>query len=106
MSIVSQVRDQLRSQMPAAERWAYFDHAAMSPLPRVTADAFQKWLTEAVEIGNPVWPDWVKGVEAMRSHAAQMIGAHPDEIALVGNTTQGISLVAEGMDWKPGDNVV
>jgi selenocysteine lyase/cysteine desulfurase len=35
-----------------------------------------------------------------------MIGAHADEIALVGNTTAGISLVAEGIDWRPGDNVV
>ena len=35
-----------------------------------------------------------------------MIGAHSDEIALVENTTAGISLVAEGFDWKPGDNVV
>jgi selenocysteine lyase/cysteine desulfurase len=42
----------------------------------------------------------------MRATAARMIGAHPDEIALVGNTTAGISLVAEGFDWQPGDNVV
>ncbi|HVT30532.1 MAG TPA: aminotransferase class V-fold PLP-dependent enzyme [Lacipirellulaceae bacterium] len=106
MTAIEQVREQLRSQMPAAQRWAYFDHAAMAPLPRPTAEAFQKWLTEAVEIGNPVWGDWVKGVERMRATAAQMIGAHPDEIALVGNTTAGISLVAEGFDWRPGDNVV
>lgn len=106
MSTAEQVRSRLRSQMPAAQRWAYFDHAAMSPLPRPTAEAFQKWLAEAVEIGNPVWPDWVKGVEEMRVTAARMIGADPDEIALVGNTTAGISLVAEGFDWRPGDNVV
>jgi selenocysteine lyase/cysteine desulfurase len=92
--------------MPAAERWAYFDHAAMSPLPRPTAEAMEAWLKEAVEIGNPVWPDWVKRVEVMRGVAARLIGAHPDEIALVGNTTAGISLVAEGIDWRPGDNVV
>jgi len=92
--------------MPAAQRWAYFDHAAMSPLPRPTAEAFQKWLREAVEIGNPVWADWVKGVERMRATAAKMIGAHPDEIALVGNTTAGISLVAECFRWQAGDNVV
>ena len=66
----------------------------------------QKWLKEAVETGNPVWPEWVKGVEAMRADAARLIGAQPDEIALVGNTTAGISLVAEGIDWRPGDNVV
>jgi len=35
-----------------------------------------------------------------------MIGAQSDEIALVGNTTAGISLVAEGFNWQPGDNVV
>jgi selenocysteine lyase/cysteine desulfurase len=92
--------------MPAARKWAYLDHAAMSPLPQPTADAFQKWLIEAVETGNPVWPQWVKGVESMRAAAARMIGAHPDEIALIGNTTAGISLVAEGLDWRPGDNVV
>ncbi len=106
MTSIEQTRQQLRAQMPAVKRWAYFDHAAMSPLPRPTADAFQKWLAEAVETGNPVWPQWVKDVEAMRAMAARMIGAHPDEIALIGNTTAGISLVAEGFDWRPGDNVV
>jgi selenocysteine lyase/cysteine desulfurase len=92
--------------MPAAERFAYFDHAAMSPLPRPTADAFEKWLKEAVETGAPSWGQWVKGVERMRTTAARMIGAHSDEIALVENTTAGISLVAEGLDWNAGDNVV
>jgi selenocysteine lyase/cysteine desulfurase len=92
--------------MPAAERWAYLDHAAMSPLPKPTADAFQAWLTEAVETGNPVWPDWVKRIEATRADAARLIGAQPDEITLVTNTTAGINLVAEGIDWRAGDNVV
>jgi cysteine desulfurase / selenocysteine lyase len=106
MASVNQTRERLRAVMPAAKRFAYFDHAAMSPLPRPTAEAFEKWLKEAVEVGGPVWGDWVKGVERMRATAARMIGAHSDEIALVENTTAGISLVAEGLDWKPGDNVV
>lgn len=100
------VRELLRSKMPVARRWAYFDHAAMSPLPQPTADAFQKWLAEAVETGAPAWSKWVKDIESLRETAARMIGAHADEIALVGNTTAGISLVAEGLDWRPGDNVV
>lgn len=92
--------------MPIAEKWAYFDHAAMCALPRPTADAFQSWLTEAVEVGNPVWPEWVKQIEEMRRASAQLIGSKPEEIALVSNTTVGIGLVAEGIDWRPGDNVV
>ena len=38
--------------------------------------------------------------------AAQMIGATPEEIALVRSTTVGVNLVAEGFPWQPGDNVV
>jgi cysteine desulfurase / selenocysteine lyase len=100
------VRRRLRAEMPVAERSAYLDHAAMSGLTRPAANALQAWLQEAVEIGNPVWPDWVKRVEAMRAEAAKLIGAQADEIALVANTTAGISLVAEGFQWRAGDNVV
>ena len=101
-----ETREKLRAAMPSAAKCAYFDHAAMSPLPRPTADAVQKWLQEAVEIGGPIWGEWVKRVESVRAAAAQMIGARADEIALVPNTTAGISLVAEGLDWRAGDNVV
>jgi selenocysteine lyase/cysteine desulfurase len=45
-------------------------------------------------------------VEQIRATAAAMFGAEPEEIALVHNTTTGISLVAEGFPWQRGDNVV
>lgn len=106
MTSVAATRAKLRALMPAAKKYAYFDHAAMSPLPEPAADVFQTWLKEAVEVGNPVWGDWVKGIESLRATAAKYIGAQPEEIALVSNTTSGISLVAEGLDWQAGDNVV
>jgi selenocysteine lyase/cysteine desulfurase len=92
--------------MPSAGNWAYLDHAAMCPLPRPTADAVRSWLDEAIASGSTAWPEWVRKMEATRTIAAQMIGAHPDEIALVLNTTAGIGMIAEGIDWRPGDNVV
>jgi len=106
MESVSQIRQRLRAEMPSAQKWVYLDHAAMAPLPRPTAEAVRAWLEEAVDTASPVWPDWVRKMEGTRTTAAQMIGAHPDEVALVLNTTAGIGLVAEGMDWRPGDNVV
>jgi selenocysteine lyase/cysteine desulfurase len=42
----------------------------------------------------------------MRQASASLVGASPDEITLVPNTTAGINLVAEGLDWQPGDNLV
>jgi len=95
-----------RQLMPVSRKWAYFDHAAVAPLPSSTKDEITDWLREAMEEGDTVWPDWAKRVEEIRITAARMIGASPSEVAFVPNTTSGISLVAEGFPWQSGDNVV
>ncbi len=96
----------LRQNMPVHRRWAYFDHAAVSPLPQLARQALQVWLDEATEQGDTAWPRWARQVEQVRQEAAQLLGVEQDEIALVRNTTEGINLVAEGFPWQQGDNVV
>ncbi len=103
---VLSVRQRLRAEMPVTERWAYFDHAAVAPLARPAAEVMASWAEQASAEGDTRWPQWAEGAERLRTLAAGLIGAHADEIALVPNTTAGISLVAEGLDWRPGDNVV
>jgi cysteine desulfurase/selenocysteine lyase len=95
-----------RQLMPVSRKWAYFDHAAVAPLPSSTKDEITDWLREATEEGDTVWPNWAKRVEEIRVTAAKMIGTSPSEVAFVPNTTSGISLVAEGFPWQSGDNVV
>jgi selenocysteine lyase/cysteine desulfurase len=56
--------------------------------------------------GSEAIPRWVKAQESVRRNLAQLIGAGPNEIAFVGSTSEGISIVASGLDWKEGDNVV
>jgi len=92
--------------MPITQQWAYFDHAAVAPLSQPATLALSRWLEQASQAGDTAWPRWAAGLAATRLAAARLIGAHEDEIALVPNTTTGINLVAEGMDWQPGDNVV
>ncbi|MEM7313558.1 MAG: aminotransferase class V-fold PLP-dependent enzyme [Planctomycetota bacterium] len=96
----------LREQMPVARKWAYFDHAAVAPLPTATQQAMTTWVNEAAENGDAVWPNWARRLESLRNSAATMISASPNEIALVPNTTAGITLVAEGFPFQEGDNVV
>lgn len=100
------VRTRLRAAMPVVERWAYFDHAAVAPLPAATAAAISGYATQACQGGDVLWPQWSAGVSNCRMVAASLLESSPDEIALVNNTTQGIGLVAEGFPWHPGDNVV
>ncbi|TWT86802.1 putative cysteine desulfurase [Pseudobythopirellula maris] len=99
-------RAALRAEMPVAERWAYFDHAAVAPLSAPAARAIADWSSQAAQQGDTVWLEWAARVEATRKTAARLVGAGADEIALLSNTTQGINLVAEGVDWREGDNVV
>jgi selenocysteine lyase/cysteine desulfurase len=95
-----------RAAMPIAERLAYFDHAAVAPLPTPAREAIRKWLDEATERGDTVWSHWAARMEEVRATTARLINAQPEEIALVPNTTAGIGLVAEGFPWQAGDNVV
>src|SRR5437773_4610038 len=92
--------------MPIAQHVAYFDHAAVAPLPAPAKKAILHWLDQATDEGDVVWSQWAQRLEEVRQTAARLIKAQPSEIALVPNTTSGISLVAEGLSWQPGDNVV
>ncbi len=95
-----------RRQMPVARRWAYLDHAAVAPLTGPAQDALGKWAADAAGNGATPYSAWMHQLEQLRGLAARMISAEPQEIALVGNTTDGITLVAEGYPWRSGDNVV
>jgi selenocysteine lyase/cysteine desulfurase len=95
-----------RRQMPVVRDWAFYDHAAVAPLTAPAASAIETWLKSALEQGNHDWPAWATGVEKCRELGARLIAADPAEIALVPNTSAGISIVAEGFPWQPGDNVV
>jgi len=95
-----------RRQMPITERWAYFDHAAVAPLPRAAAAAIADYADEAMHQGDTVWPSWTAANERLRCDFARMLSCESDEIALIPNTSFGINAVAEGIAWKPGDNIV
>jgi cysteine desulfurase / selenocysteine lyase len=95
-----------RRQMPIAERWAYFDHAAVAPISGPAQRAVEQWSREAATDGTTAWGCWNRRVEQVRRLAAKLISADPAEIALVHNTTEGIGFVAEGLPWRDGDNVV
>jgi selenocysteine lyase/cysteine desulfurase len=103
---IDTTRTRLREQMPITKQWAYFDHAAVAPISAPAQQALQRWLEQAAHEGDTVWLDWARQLQEARLSAAALLNAHSEEIALVPNTTAGINLVAEGLDWHAGDNVV
>jgi selenocysteine lyase/cysteine desulfurase len=104
--MIEDTRQRFRREMPVARNWAYFDHAAVAPITSPAAEAMRIQVQQALEEGDTAWPEWARKLRETRQAAASLIQAEPDEIALIPNTTAGINLVAEGLDWRAGDNVV
>lgn len=96
-----------RSEMPVVGRYVYLNHAAIGPLPRRSAARVANLARVISETGDRRWPERNAEIERVRALAARLIGGRaPHEVAFVENTSTGLSLVAEGIDWRPGDNVV
>jgi len=56
--------------------------------------------------GSCQYEEWLKTYAGLRAAAARLINASAAEIAIVKNTSEGISTVALGVDWRPGDRIV
>jgi cysteine desulfurase/selenocysteine lyase len=98
--------DRYRKEFPAAKRYIYFNHAAVSPLSTPVLEAMNAVSSGFLEKGVLCEEKVFGTVESARKGAARLIGARSDEIAFVKNTTQGVLLAAGGIRWKRGDNLV
>lgn len=95
-----------RREYPVTEKWIYLNHAAVAPLCRRAASAMQGSAEDVCRNGPANYRHWEDTISALRASAARLIGASAGEIALVKNTTEGLSIVANGLDWRPGDVMV
>ncbi|GAA1256005.1 aminotransferase class V-fold PLP-dependent enzyme [Kitasatospora nipponensis] len=85
---------------------AYFDHAGFGRLRPVAVDAMRAGLQDVLPHGSArIGPLFAARAEARRS-AARLLACTPQEVAFVPNTSTGVHLVADGLRWRPGDQVV
>jgi len=97
----------LALEFPQADGLIYLNHAAVAPWPTSTANAVKHFAEENVRLGASRYADWMAMETQLRSQLQRLINApSADDIALLKNTSEGISLVACGLDWHAGDNVV
>jgi len=85
----------------------YLNHAAVSPWPRRTADAVRAFAAENLAWGSRRYPEWVKTETRLRQQLQALVNARSaDEIALLKNTSEALSVVAYGLPWRAGDRIV
>ncbi len=98
--------ERARADLPYLRAVTYVDNAAVSPVPqavRLAADRYNEYtvrrLREVPQLSAPVF-------DSGRALAAKLVGAAPERIAYVQNTSHGLSQIALGLDWRAGDNLV
>ena len=97
---------ELRALFPITERAVYLNHAAVSPPPTTTIRAVEAQLRDVRDNGSVNFRSWLRVKEEGRELLARLLGARPEQVAFVRNTSDGLSTVANGLTWKPGDNIV
>lgn len=93
------------AEFPVTAKKIFFAHAAVCPLPSRVAKAVVEHAERSSREGQfeHLHREAESGVRCL---AAKLIGAHPEEIAFVSSTSAGLSMVANGLEWKAGDSVV
>lgn len=92
---------------PLEDGLIYMNHAAISPWPVDTAKAIQDFINENLHTGSSHYPQWVETENSLRRRLKTLINADStDDIALLKNTSEGLSVIAYGLDFEKDENIV
>lgn len=92
-------------KFPVARKQIFLGHAGVTVLPKCAADAMIAHVRASSE-DHQEFGDVLRDIERTRQVCANLIGAEKSEIALLGPTSLGLSLFANGLSWKAGDELV
>lgn len=84
----------------------WLNHAAISPLNSRTKNALDRYLHNRSEGTIDDFPQIVQISEHAKSGLGKLINAPPDRIGFVNNTSDGLNILANGIEWKSGDRIL
>jgi cysteine desulfurase / selenocysteine lyase len=96
---------EMRALYPIATRYAYLDHAANAPLATPVRSTMEVYLARMTEEPFDL-AHWERLRSQVRARTAELLSVGPESITFTKNTTAGLGLVAAGLDWADGDNIV
>lgn len=101
MRQISQLIDDMRLHTEVVN----FDNAALSYMPGPVAEAINQYNLRRNDMGSEYDRYW-ENTEEARNLIAKKIGASPDEIFFIQNTSMGLNFIAKALELKAGDNVI
>jgi cysteine desulfurase / selenocysteine lyase len=96
---------QARAEFPATRRYVYLDAASRAPMADRVAEALRRYMDTYQAEGVPKQA-WLDRVEVIRAKVARLLGACEREVAFTKSTADSLNLLAHGLGFEAGDNVV
>jgi len=94
--------EKIREQFPVTNKKVFLNHAAESPIPKRVAEAIKKYATELSSSGKAS----VDCEDGGKPLFGRLVGAKAGEIALVENTSVGLNVAANVLDYPHGSKIV
>jgi selenocysteine lyase/cysteine desulfurase len=94
-----------RALFPICDEHIHMNHAGVAPMSMRVRAAVEH-VTQLMSEEGFVHEEYTEAVDGLRSSLATLVGVSPDQVSITRGTAHGISLLARGLDWKEGDNVV
>jgi selenocysteine lyase/cysteine desulfurase len=97
----------LPGEFPLDPGLCHLNHAGVAPWPRRAAEAVRRFAEVNGSVGSEPYAEWLAVDQRLRERLARLIGAgSPADVALAKSTSEALSVIAYGLDWQPGDNIV
>ncbi len=96
----------IRDSYKALDNCTFLNTAGMAPLPAESCEAMSSLLDDLNRSAYLNMKLWGEKITTARRLSAEIVGASEREIAFVRNTSEGVSIVASGMRWSEGDEII
>jgi cysteine desulfurase/selenocysteine lyase len=100
----------LREQFPVLSSCIYLDSASTSPTPRCAVEAMEAYFFKfGANYGRGAYNlarQTTETFEKTREQLGDFLGVPAEQVVFTRNTTESINLVARGICWKEGDEVI
>lgn len=90
----------------STEPMIWLAHAGVSPVSRPVAEAVEAHLRDLMMYAASHTRQWAADIKEVKRIASGLLKCSPKDLAITPNTTHGINLIAHGLDWQPGDQIV
>ena len=95
------------TEFPIVRDYTYLNTASQGPWPNRTMQAVQHAVAAMQYVNTPRgMPESAPAAQLARERLARLIQGRPEDIVFTSNTTHGLNIAAQGIDWRPGDNCV